>query len=37
MTLLVSQYRTNPLGAHTNMKVNTMGMSIMIFCCIGSA
>ena len=37
MTLLVSQYRTSPLGAQTNMNVKTTGMSIMIFCCIGSA
>ena len=36
-TLLVSQYSTRPLGAHRNMNVKTTGMSIMIFCCVGSA
>ena len=35
--LLTVQYSTRPLGAHTNMNVKTMGMNIIIFCCIGSA
>ena len=32
----MSQYTATPAGAQRNMKVKMMGISIIIFCCIGS-